>query len=208
MEFSKTKIPTIYGELYFWCFKFDDQEVYVITNKLRLTNPVNLRLHSACFTSEIFGSLKCDCKNQLNKFLNQMKSKDSYMLVYFPSHEGRGIGFFNKLKVYEVQRKLNLDTYEANKFLGFPIDKRDFSLTIPILKHFKVKDIILYTNNPYKISFIKKLKEAGFKILKRKEIISFNGSSYCLNYLLTKIKKGNHLIDERIFKEKFLNEEI
>lgn len=194
---SKTKIPSVYGHLWIFAFKFPNEEIIALTNKLKPKDPVNLRLHSACLTSELFGSLKCDCKSQLEKFLNFFHNKkDNYLLIYFPSHEGRGIGFFNKLKVYEAQRKYNLDTYQANRYFGFPDDLRDFNHAIDILNYFQIKHIILYTNNPLKIEFFKKLKKYGINF-QRREFLTPPISSFCLNYLLTKQEKGHHLIEKK-----------
>ncbi len=194
-EIAKAKVPTKYGDFWFYDFKFEDgQEVYVILNKDKknLKNPVNLRLHSACFTSEIFGSLKCDCKSQLKEFLSLFENKESFMLIYFPYHEGRGIGFFEKIKAYNLQRKFNLDTYEANLFLGHKKDSRDFSKTFLILDYFKVKKVILYTNNPKKIAIFKNSKIQ----VETKRLIVFQLSRYSFDYLKTKSLKGGHLIKE------------
>jgi GTP cyclohydrolase II len=201
---TKTKIPTNYGNIWFFCFNFGERDVFLISNKLKINNPLNLRIHSACITSEIFGSLKCDCKLQLDLFLNILgkEKKESYALIYFPDHEGRGIGIFNKIKVYEVQRKLNLDTYDANKHLKLPIDARDYKPTIEILRYFKINKVILYTNNPNKFKFLKNYK---IDVIRKPHIAKPN-SFYSLKYLQTKIIKGGHLIDienlnKIIFKE-------
>lgn len=194
-EIARAKVPTKYGDFWFYDFKFQDgQEVYVILNKEKkyLKNPINLRLHSACFTSEIFGSLKCDCKSQLKEFLNLFKNKESFMLIYFPYHEGRGIGFFEKIKAYNLQRKLNLDTYEANLYLGHKEDLRDFSKAFKILNYFKVKKVILYTNNPKKIDIFKNSK---IKVETRRLIV-FQLSKHSFDYLKTKSLKGGHFIKE------------
>jgi len=193
IRIAKTKIPTIYGYIWFLCFDFGEREVFVISNKLKPKDPLNLRIHSSCFTSEIFGSLKCDCKLQLDLFLDKLgkEKKESFSLFYFPDHEGRGIGIFNKIRVYEVQRKLSLDTYEANKHLNLPIDARDYKPTIEILKYFKIKKVILYTNNTEKLDFLKKAK---IKVTRSPHIVEPK-SFYALKYLQTKALKGKHLID-------------
>lgn len=127
--------------------------MFYIRQNFALFFPINLRLHSVCFTSEIFGSLKCDCEYQLKKFLGFFNRKETFMLVYFLNHEGRVIGFFEKIRAYELQRVLNLDTYEANLYLGHQADLRDFSKIFDILDYFKIRDIILYTNNQKKLNF-------------------------------------------------------
>ncbi|GIW65046.1 MAG: hypothetical protein KatS3mg093_025 [Candidatus Parcubacteria bacterium] len=201
-----TKIPTVYGNLWFFGFNINGQEVVAITNKKLIRYEANLRLHSCCFTSEIFGSLKCDCAHQLENFLRLMANnrKDNYLLIYFLNHEGRGIGLFKKLMVYEVQRKLNLDTYQANEYFNLPHDARDYTLAIPILNYFKIKKISLYSNNPDKINFLKK---EGF-IVKINKLFVEPKSQEALNYLLTKVKKGGHLIRNEVYQilAKNLNE--
>ncbi|MCS7184057.1 MAG: GTP cyclohydrolase II RibA [Patescibacteria group bacterium] len=193
-----TKIPTIYGDLWFFGFKFEDEEIVAISNKRKIKNPINLRIHSCCFTSEIFGSLKCDCVQQLNQFMKLMgeDKKNNYLLIYFLNHEGRGIGLLNKLKVYEVQRKLKLDTYEANKYLGFDYDHRNFDKAIYILNYFKIEEITIFSNNPQKVKI---LKERGFNISIKKFLVR-PPSTYALHYLMTKAERGGHFIKEEIRK--------
>lgn len=193
-----TKAPTIYGDFWFFCFNVNGEEVLAISNKKYFRENVRLRLHSCCVTSEIFGCLKCDCSNQLEKFLTLMgkDKKNNYLLIYFLDHEGRGIGLFNKIMTIEVQRKLGLDTYEANEYFGFPVDCRDYSLSIPILKHFKLKNIILYSNNPTKIKF---LREHGFKVRTHK-LFTPPKSKDAVDYLYIKAIKGGHLIKPEVVK--------
>ncbi|MCS7200546.1 MAG: GTP cyclohydrolase II [Patescibacteria group bacterium] len=191
-----TKVPTQYGELWFYAFKIDDQEIVAIINKKNIKKTANVRLHSCCFTSEIFGSLKCDCALQLEYFMSLMsKNRDqNYLLIYFLNHEGRGIGLFNKLKAYEVQRKLGLDTYQANEYLGFPHDVRDYSPSVKILRYFGIEEIILHSNNPDKANFLIK---NGF-VVRIKKIFIKPHSKHALNYLIAKVEKGNHLIKSEI----------
>jgi 3,4-dihydroxy 2-butanone 4-phosphate synthase/GTP cyclohydrolase II len=193
-----TKIPTVYGNLWFFGFKIENQEIIAIANKKLIKDEVNLRLHSCCFTSEIFGSLKCDCAVQLENFLKLMATnkKDNYLLIYFLHHEGRGIGIFKKLMVYEVQRKLNLDTYQANEYFNLPHDSRDYNLAIPILRYFKIKKISLYSNNPDKVNFLRK---NGFLVKINKFFVQPK-SKEAIKYLLTKVEKGGHLIRTEIYQ--------
>lgn len=192
-----TRIPTIYGNLWFFAFRINNQEIIVISNKKKPQNGANIRIHSCCFTSEIFGSLKCDCSDQLKEFLNLMNrnKKESFLLFYFLNHEGRGIGLFNKLKAYELQRKLNLDTYQANEYLNLPYDMRDFSPAVDILRYFKINKVNLFSNNPHKIDFLKKAKIS----VNVKKIFVKPKSRYALNYLLIKAEKGGHIIKNDIY---------
>lgn len=193
-----TKIPTEYGDLWFFGFNIEGQDVIAVSNKRKITDNVRLRLHSCCLTSEVFFSLKCDCSLQLKSFLQLMSQdkKNNYLLIYFLNHEGRGIGLINKLKAYEAQRKLNLDTYEANKYYGFPYDARDYNLAIPILNYFKILHINLFSNNPKKIKF---LKNNGFNV-KISKLFVPPPSKYALNYLISKVYKGNHCIKDEVAK--------
>lgn len=201
-----TKIPTKYGKLWFFGFNINGEDIVAIANKKILNKEINLRLHSCCFTSEIFGSLKCDCAFQLDTFLKLMSKnkRSNYLLIYFLNHEGRGIGLLNKLKVYEAQRKFNLDTYEANGYYNLPHDARDYTPALAILNYFGIKKINLFSNNPDKINFLKK---NGFSVKINKFFI-IPVSKYALDYLLTKAKKGGHIIQNELsnFLNKFQNE--
>jgi GTP cyclohydrolase II len=194
IKFAKTVISTKHGRIWVFCFNFGKENVLVVSNKPNLKNPLHLRIHSACITSEVFGSLRCDCRIQLDLFLEKLykEKRKCYALFYFCNHEGRGIGIFNKIRVYEVQRRLKLDTYEANRYLNLPIDARNYEPAIRILEHFKISRVFLYTNNIEKIKF---LESHGISVI-RKPLLAFkNISDYCLEYLRTKAIKGGHLIN-------------
>lgn len=192
-----TQIPTTYGNLWFFAFEINNQQIIVVSNKKKPKNGANIRIHSCCFTSEIFGSLKCDCYDQLKEFLNLMRENkgESFLLFYFLNHEGRGIGLFNKLKAYELQRKLNLDTYQANEYLNLPHDMRDFTPTIDILRYFKINKVNLFSNNPQKINFLKKAKIP----VNVKKLFVNPKSHHALSYLLVKAEKGGHIIKNDIY---------
>jgi 3,4-dihydroxy 2-butanone 4-phosphate synthase/GTP cyclohydrolase II len=112
--------------------------------------PVFARIHSECLTGEVLGSLKCDCRDQLNMALKAIAAAGKGVVIYL-RQEGRGIGLGNKIKAYELQNK-GLDTIAANHELGFPSDLRDFTLAGLILKDLGIHRVNLNTNNPDKVS--------------------------------------------------------
>ncbi|MBS0185357.1 MAG: GTP cyclohydrolase II [Proteobacteria bacterium] len=152
---------------------------------------ITLRIHSACITSEIFGSLKCDCKEQLNLSLKMISKKENGLLIYFMNHEGRGIGINNKIKAYKFQES-GLDTIQANIALGLDVDKRDFSPAVLILKYFNIKNVQLITNNPNKIDVLIK---SGINIVKRIEQ-DISPNVYSTAYLETKINRMGHFMKQ------------
>lgn len=116
---------------------------------VNINEQIPVRIHSACFTGDVFHSLKCDCDDQLNKSIEYISQQDKGMVIYLPQ-EGRGIGLINKIKAYKIQEE-GANTFEANKILGLPVDKRDYSICIDIIHDFGIRNIDLLTNNPEKI---------------------------------------------------------
>jgi GTP cyclohydrolase II len=147
-----------------------------------------LRLHSQCLTGEVLGSLRCDCRGQLEGAMSTIAEQGSGLVIYL-HQEGRGIGLMAKLKAYALQDR-GLDTIEANEALGFDADCRDFSLAVAILHVLKVRQVRLMTNNPQKVEALKK---GGIEVT---ELIACEAPSspYALSYLRTKKKKMGHLL--------------
>jgi len=114
--------------------------------------PLFVRIHSQCFTSEVFGSLRCDCRQQLDLAQAHIAELNRGLLIYL-QQEGRGIGLANKVRAYQLQ-DAGADTIEANHQLGFPDDLRDFSAAGQLLKQLNVRKILLHTNNPEKIAAV------------------------------------------------------
>jgi GTP cyclohydrolase II len=149
---------------------------------------VPVRLHSECLTGDAIGSLRCDCRDQLEKSLKTIGEMDEGILLYL-RQEGRGIGFINKIKAYQLQDG-GADTVEANIKLGFKDDERDYAIAAHMLKSLEVKSIRLLTNNPRKI---KALTDLGISITDRIPII-IPPNEYNARYLHTKMEKSHHML--------------
>ncbi len=188
---AEAKLPTKYG-----CFKVvgyrnkinGKENLAIVKGNIQNEKEVLVRVHSKCLTGDVFGSLRCDCGNQLSAALKAIEKHGSGVLLYM-DQEGRDIGLLNKLKAYELQEK-GMDTVEANLELGFPPDLRDYWGAAEILKDLGVKRIKLMTNNPDKIE---KLQKYGIDVVKR---VPINTEHYRENefYLRTKKEKMGHLI--------------
>lgn len=152
------------------------------------TAPVLARLHSACFTGDVLGSLKCDCGPQLNAALRQMGDEGAGVLLYL-NQEGRGIGLANKMRAYSLQDQ-GFDTVEANHRIGFEDDERDFRIGSNILKELGFNAVRLLTNNPKKI---KMMQENGVKVSER-VALQVGENDYNRAYLATKAAKSGHLL--------------
>ncbi len=151
-------------------------------------NPVLARLHSACFTGDLMGSLKCDCGPQLRGALAQMGREGAGVLLYL-NQEGRGIGLANKMRAYSLQDQ-GFDTVEANHRLGFEDDERDFRIGADILKSLGFTKVRLLTNNPAKIAMMEK---AGVSVTERVPL-KVGETAHNRNYLATKAAKSGHLL--------------
>jgi len=150
--------------------------------------PVLARLHSACFTGDLMGSLKCDCGAQLRGAMAQMGAEGSGILIYL-NQEGRGIGLANKMRAYSLQDQ-GFDTVEANHRLGFEDDERDFRLGADILKSLGFSATRLLTNNPAKIAMMQK---AGITVSERVPL-KVGETAQNRDYLATKAAKSGHLL--------------
>ncbi len=151
---------------------------------------VIVRLHSECLTGDVFGSLRCDCHDQLVAALRTIGKMKMGVLIYL-RQEGRGIGFSNKIKAYALQEE-GLDTKEANIALGFRDDEREYSVAAHIVKSLKIRSVRLMTNNPRKIT---ELEQYGIKVTERIPLI-IPPNKYNRFYLETKEKKFGHLLED------------
>ena len=149
--------------------------------------PALVRIHSQCLTGDVFHSLRCDCRSQLELALDQIVAENRGLLIY-EHQEGRGIGLLNKLRAYELQDK-GLDTVEANESLGFEADLRDYALPAAILNYFGVLQVRLLSNNPEKVAA---LEGAGIRVVERAPIV-VPPLETTAEYLKTKREKLGHL---------------
>jgi GTP cyclohydrolase II len=146
-----------------------------------------VRIHSECLTGDVFHSLRCDCRSQLEISLDKIVGEGRGLFIY-EHQEGRGIGLLNKLRAYELQDQ-GLDTVEANEKLGFAADLRDYALPAAIVNYFKIPKVRLLSNNPEKIAALEK---AGIEVVERTPIIA-PALDTTTEYLKTKREKMGHL---------------
>jgi len=146
-----------------------------------------VRIHSQCLTGDVFHSLRCDCRAQLELALDQIAHEGRGLLIY-ENQEGRSIGLMNKLRAYELQDQ-GLDTVEANEKLGFEADLRDYALTAAIIRWFGADKVRLLSNNPDKIAALEK---AGVHVVERAPIV-VPPLETTIEYLRTKKEKLGHL---------------
>lgn len=167
----------------------DAEEIALVKGDVRRDAPVLVRVHSACFTGDIVGSLHCDCGPQLEAAMGQIAAAGTGVLLYM-KQEGRGIGLVNKIRAYKLQQKEGLDTVEANTRLGFPEDLREYGIGAQILADLGVKKIRLMTNNPKKMSGI-----SGYGLIVVEQVpIETEPNEYNWKYLQTKKEKLGHLL--------------
>ena len=150
-----------------------------------------VRIHSQCLTGDVFGSLRCDCRQQLEMALSMIAQEGGGVLIY-EQQEGRGIGLMAKLQAYALQDS-GLDTVEANERLGFKADHREFQMPAEILKALGIKQVRLLSNNPDKVAA---LERAGIKVTERVPC-EVAPSAYTEEYLKTKQEKLGHLFTKR-----------
>jgi 3,4-dihydroxy 2-butanone 4-phosphate synthase/GTP cyclohydrolase II len=188
---AETVLPTEFGEWKAIAYRSvidPDEHVALVLGDISGSEPVLVRMHSQCVTGDVFGSLRCDCGEQLRKSMRRICKEGRGVVVYM-RQEGRGIGFHNKLRAYALQDG-GLDTVEANVALGFPPDRRDYGIGMQILVDLGLKDIRFLTNNPAKRSG---LEGYGLHMVERVPIIT-EPNRHNVRYLETKRKKLGHLL--------------
>jgi 3,4-dihydroxy 2-butanone 4-phosphate synthase/GTP cyclohydrolase II len=190
---AETIIPTAFGgDFRIIAFENDVDNlthIALVKGEIDPNKPVLVRVHSECMTGDIFGSLRCDCGDQLHRAMGMMDNEGSGVIVYL-RQEGRGIGLVNKLKAYELQSKKGLDTVEANRKLGFKDDLRDYGIGAQMLRDLGVRKMRLLTNNPKKMVG---LEGYGLSIVEQIPIeVAPNEHNRC--YLECKKLKMGHIL--------------
>lgn len=196
------ELPSRFGDFHIVAFSNNrdgKEHVAIVKGDIIGAQDVPVRLHSECLTGDVIGSLRCDCRDQLEAALKKIGELDKGLVLYL-RQEGRGIGLTNKIRAYSLQDQ-GLDTVDANLALGFRDDERDYAVAAHMLHSLKVQSVRLMTNNPKKIA---QLEQHGVKINERLPHI-LPSNEHNRFYLETKVAKSGHLIDFR-GKERLLEQ--
>jgi GTP cyclohydrolase II len=189
---AMAELPTRFGDFHIVAFENnrDGKEHVAITKGDVIgASDVPVRLHSECLTGDVMGSLRCDCRDQLEAALRKIGRMEKGMVLYL-RQEGRGIGLINKIRAYSLQDE-GLDTVEANLALGFRDDERDYAVAAHMLMSLHIQSVQLMTNNPKKIN---QLTQYGIQVNGRIPHI-MEPNEHNLFYLETKAAKSGHMID-------------
>jgi GTP cyclohydrolase II len=192
-QLAAADFPTRWGHFRIYGFRLEpvqngrpEDAVALVMGDIHSTPPL-VRIHSQCLTGDVFGSLRCDCRQQLEMALTLIAGEGTGILIY-EQQEGRGIGLMPKLQAYELQDS-GLDTVEANEKLGFKADHREFALPAEILKTLGVKAVRLLSNNPDKVAA---LERGGIEVAERVPC-EVPPSAHAEDYMRTKREKLGHL---------------
>jgi GTP cyclohydrolase II len=201
---ASSPLPTKHGTFQTHVFSEGGLEhVALAFGDVQNREEVPVRVHSECMTSEVFGSLKCDCKEQLDKALAEIVRRGAGVLLYM-RQEGRGIGLANKIRAYELQQSLGADTVDANRMLGLPDDARAYDAAAFMLEHLGVRSVMLMTNNRDKVEGLQNL---GIAVVGRIPVV-VEPNPHSLGYLETKRVRMAHLLPQRFLEERFLEERL
>ena len=198
-QIASARFPTRWGKFRIFGFRGEfgtdkqppDEDAVALAMGDIHSSPPLVRIHSQCLTGDVFGSLRCDCRGQLEMALAMIAQEGAGVLIY-EQQEGRGIGLMAKLQAYELQDQ-GLDTVEANERLGFKADHRAFALPAEILKALGVSSVRLLSNNPDKVAA---LENGGIRVIERVPC-EVPPSAHAEDYLKTKKEKLGHLFTSR-----------
>lgn len=193
LPLHEADLPTRFGQFRLSVFVCGSEgEAYTVLTRgiVAGRRAVPVRLHSACLTSEAFGSLRCDCKEQLDRSLKIIGEAPCGALIYLPQ-EGRGIGIVNKIAAYALQDG-GLDTIEANRKLRLADDGRSYDFAAGILRHLKIGSIDLLTNNPDKI---RSLEANGLSVERRTPLV-VEPNAHSAAYLAAKRRRCGHMLPD------------
>lgn len=194
-QISEARLPTRHAEFTVLSYEAHldhSHHLALVLGEVRGSEPVLVRIHSECVTGDVFGSLRCDCGEQMEAALATIAAEGSGVFIYSGGHEGRGIGLLSKLSAYALQDR-GLDTVEANLALGLPADDRSYWVAAQILADLGVEKVRLLTNNPAKLSA---LSDFGFKAVERIPLL-IPPNQTNQNYLRAKADRLGHLIPEQ-----------
>ena len=191
---AETLLPTRSGKFHVRAYRHTidgvtSEPTAMVSGAVEGLEGVPVRVHDACFTSEVLGSLKCDCAEQLNQALNYISENGPGVVIYL-QQEGRGIGLANKIAAYQLQEK-GYDSVDANRALGLPDDCREYTSVRNMLQEMGIKSIKLMSNNPRKIRVLTAL---GVKVVGRIPVLC-EANEVNRNYLKTKEERMEHLLD-------------
>lgn len=192
---AEADFPTEYGHFRIHGFEgrqgdYREEAVALVMGDLKLPEPLLVRVHSQCLTGDVFHSVRCDCRAQLELALETISAEGRGMVIY-EKKEGRGIGLLNKLRAYELQDG-GADTVEANEQLGFEADLREYNMPGAVLLALGVRSVRLMTNNPDKIAA---LEAAGITVAERVPCQAVQRSTHSARYMKTKKKRLGHLLE-------------
>ncbi|EYF08475.1 GTP cyclohydrolase II [Chondromyces apiculatus] len=209
---AQAPVPTRYGMFEMVVFRWGDapdpetglspDHVALIKGDVRGQRGVTVRVHSECLTSEVFGSLKCDCREQLEAAQEEIARRGQGVVLYL-RQEGRGIGLANKIRAYGLQARGH-DTVDANRLLGLPDDARMYEAAAAMIAHLGIASIRLLTNNPEKIEALSKL---GVQIVSRAPSI-IQPNPFSAPYLDAKRRRMGHALPSEDLTESALGEAI
>ena len=186
------ELPSRFGQFHIVAFhnaRDQKEHIAIVKGKTLNAQDMPVRLHSECLTGDVFGSLRCDCRDQLEAALKMIEKIGRGVVIYL-RQEGRGIGLVNKIRAYDLQDQ-GLDTVEANLVLGFRDDERDYEVAAHMLRAMMVKSVQLITNNPKKVQ---QLTDYGIRVTGRIPHI-MEPNEHNRFYLETKAAKSGHWID-------------